>query len=73
MKSNIWTIAKKEFARFFGDKKMVVSTLLLPGVMIYVMYSFMGSGLTDQFTADETKVSPVAVCNMHPWLRRLIS
>lgn len=64
MKSNIWTIAKKEFARFFGDKKMVVSTMLLPGVMIYVMYTFMGSGLADQFTADETKVSPVAVYNM---------
>ena len=34
MKNNLWTIMKKEFARFFGDKRMVVSVILLPGLMI---------------------------------------
>jgi sodium transport system permease protein len=35
---------KKEFARFFGDRRMVIM-LILPGVMIYAVYSLMGSAL----------------------------
>ena len=42
---NIWTIMKKEFDRFFKDKRMVVSTLLLPGLMIYFVYSIMGTAM----------------------------
>ena len=33
---NIWAVARKEFARFFRDPKMVFGTLLLPGLLIYV-------------------------------------
>ena len=36
MRNNIFTIMKKELARFFGDKRMVVS-ILLPGIMIFVL------------------------------------
>ncbi len=50
---NVWTIMKKEFARFFGDKKLVFTTLLLPGLLIYAVYSFMGEGITRQFSPDE--------------------
>ena len=31
MSKNIITIIKKEFARFFGDKRMVFTTVLMPG------------------------------------------
>ena len=51
-KGNILTIAKKEFARFFKDKGLVFSTILLPGLMIYVMYSFMGSAMSSLYTVD---------------------
>ena len=51
-KSNILTIMKKEFARFFGDKKLVLTTLFLPGILIYVVYSFMGEGITSQSQSD---------------------
>ena len=37
-KSNILTIVKKELRRFFGDKRMVM-TILLPGLLIYAIYS----------------------------------
>lgn len=43
---NILTIAKKEFARFFKDRRLVLS-LLLPGVLIYVIYSVLGQGIFD--------------------------
>ena len=45
MKNNILTIIKKEFSRFFGDPRIAITTILLPGLLIYVLYSFMGSGM----------------------------
>ena len=61
---NIWTIMKKEFDRFFKDKRMVVSTLLLPGIMIYFVYSIMGTAMGSQFMTEETYVYKVEVVNM---------
>ncbi len=43
---NIATIIKKEFARFFKDRRMVLSALVLPGLMIFLLYSLMGDGIT---------------------------
>lgn len=63
MKSDLFTIIKKEFARFFGDKRMV-ATALLPGVLIYVMYSFMGSSMTDMYEPDDDYVYEINVVNM---------
>lgn len=62
MKSNIWIIAKKELDRFFRDSRMVISTVLLPGLLIYIMYSFMGSALANQFdTAEDYQFTVAAV------------
>lgn len=64
MSGKILTVMKKEFARFFGDKRMVVTTLFLPAIMIYLVYSFMGDGLMTQFSVSEDYVSKIYVCNM---------
>lgn len=61
---NIWTIMKKEFDRFFKDKRMVISTLLLPGLMIYLVYSIMGSAMGSQFMTDDEYVYKMEVVNM---------
>ena len=45
-KNNILTVMKKELRRFFGDKRMLL-TLVLPGLLIYVIYSLMGGALAD--------------------------
>ncbi|MBQ2902432.1 MAG: ABC transporter permease [Agathobacter sp.] len=63
MKSDLITIIKKEFARFFGDKRMV-ATALLPGVLIYVMYSFMGSSMTEMYEPDDDYVYEINIVNM---------
>ena len=39
----ILAIIKKEFSRFFLDRRMVLTTLLLPGLLIYVVYTAIGS------------------------------
>ncbi len=64
MKSNVITIMKKEFARFFKDKRMVLSTILLPGLLIYVMYTFMGQGLSGIYSSDESFVPQVYAVNL---------
>ena len=61
---DIIVIIKKELARFFGDKRMVFTTLLMPGLMIYIMYTFMGEGLANKMTTPEDYVSKVYVQNM---------
>lgn len=64
MKNNILTIIKKEFARFFGDKRMVFTTILMPGLLIYVMYSFMGNAMMKEFETDDDYVAKAYVENI---------
>ena len=63
MKSDLFTIIKKEFARFFGDKRMVLMALM-PGFLIYIMYSFMGDGMTQMYETDDDYVYEINVVNM---------
>lgn len=65
MKSNIWTIIKKEFARFFGDRTMFFTTVIMPGLLIYIIYSVMGDTMTeDHFTVQSTEPTIVYTENM---------
>ena len=52
MKHGMFTIFRKELARFFGDKRTALGTILLPGVLIFAVYTFMGSALSSQFSVD---------------------
>lgn len=62
--SNVITIIKKELARFFGDKRLVFTTLIMPGLMIYLMYSLMGDGMMKQFTTADDYVAKAYAVNM---------
>ena len=64
MKNNILTIMKKEFARFFKDKRMVLTTIFMPGILIYVMYTFMGDGMATLYTSEEDYVPQVCAVNL---------
>ena len=60
--NNVLTIIKKEFARFFKDKRLVLSTLILPGLLIFLLYTLMGSVFTDSTQTYTAKVvNPSAV------------
>ena len=49
MRKDMLTIIKKEFARFFGDKNLFFTTVIMPGLVIYIMYTIMGQGMMKQF------------------------
>ncbi len=47
-------LIKKEFHRFFHDPRLIV-TMLLPGILIYVIYSIMGGVIHDHAAAEDYK------------------
>lgn len=48
----IWAVLTKELKRLFTDKRMLLS-MVLPGIIIFIVYSLMGNLLKDQFTAEK--------------------
>lgn len=43
MKWEIFCIVKRELCKVFGDKRLLFSTIILPGLMIYIIYSLLGN------------------------------
>ncbi len=64
MKSNTLTIIKKEFARFFGDRQLLFTTVIMPGLLIYLVYSLMGSGINKMVTEGANETVTLQVENM---------
>lgn len=64
MKNNTWTIIKKEFARFFGDKQLLFTAVIMPGLLLYLIYTFMGSGMSRMATEGRDDMVVVRVENL---------
>lgn len=58
---NLLTIIKKELRRFFTDKRMMAA-LILPGVLVFVLYSLMGDAMAN-ITQDDSHVYKLYVEN----------
>jgi len=69
---NILTVMSKEFTRFFTDKRMVIMTIM-PAILIYVVYSFMGSTLGSVFSPDENHKPWVSVVNAPDSVSQLLT
>ncbi len=64
MKSNTLTIIKKEFARFFGDRQLIFTAIIMPGLLIYLIYTLMGNGMSQMMTEGMDENVTVRVENM---------
>lgn len=64
MKSNLATIIKKELSRFFMDKKLLLNTVLVPGLMIYIIYTLMGGVFSSLLTTDDSYVYKISAAGM---------
>ena len=64
MKNNTITVMKKELARFFGDRRLVITTLLLPGCMIYLVYSLLGNVMMKSLLPEEAYVAKAYVVDL---------
>ena len=72
MKSNTLTIIKKEFARFFGDRQMLFTTVIMPGLLIYLIYSFMGMAMKKMATEGTNELVTLCVENLPASMAPLI-
>ena len=59
---NIFTIIKKELRRFFTDKRMVAS-LILPGILIFALYTLMGNFMNDMTSVEDDYIYTAVVVN----------
>ncbi len=66
---HILTIMKKEFARFFKDRRMVFSVLILPGLLIFILYSILGSSISKQITQENNKTAIVYLIDESSMIR----
>ena len=64
MKSNLATIIRKELSRFFTDRKLFTTTVIMPGLMIYIIYTLMGGMFGKILTTDEDYVYSIQAVNM---------
>jgi len=60
---NIFSILKKELDKIFKFPRTLFSTLLLPGLLIFAIYAFMGQSLGNMFTETEEHISNIHIIN----------
>ena len=60
-RSKILLIIKKELDRFFGDRRMVISALVLPGVLLYLVYAFLAPNFVHLIMGGDTKSKIYAI------------
>ena len=60
----VFTIIKKEFARFFKDTRLWITALILPGLLIFTLYNVMGSIISSEAEKNAESTCIVYVENM---------
>jgi len=61
VKNKFILIAKKELDRFFGDRRMVISALIFPGVILYIVYAFLIPFIMDIATGNRMDSTVYAI------------
>ncbi len=69
---NVWTVFKKEFYRVMSDKRLIFTAILLPGLAIFTMYSFMGKAIGSEIEDIESHVIVIYEENMPSTIRTLL-
>ena len=71
MFGEVLTILKKELIRVFSDKRMVM-TIIMPGIILYVVYSLIGTGMADKIKGEGPESWSVSVVNMPKHLEAVL-
>ena len=71
MFGEVLTILKKELIRVFSDKRMVM-TIIMPGIILYVVYSLIGTGMADKIKGEGPESWIVSVVNMPEHLEAVL-
>lgn len=63
-KNNTLTIIGKECKRFFSDRSLVFTSIIMPGLLIYLIYTLMGDAMNKKMQADPNDVTVMQIENM---------
>ena len=61
MNNKTLLIAKKEWDRFFGDRRMVISALIFPGVLYYIVFAFFAPFIINMSMRPDGAVTVYAI------------
>ncbi|MCL2048436.1 MAG: ABC transporter permease subunit [Defluviitaleaceae bacterium] len=53
MRNNVFTVMKKECSRIFNDRKLFFTTVILPGLLMFVIYSLIGTAMQGMFDVED--------------------
>lgn len=73
MKNAALSIFKKEMVRFFGDKRLIFTTIIMPGLLIFLIYSLMGQAMMSMLENDESTAYNVSAVNMPASMEKLFT
>lgn len=48
MKSNIWSVMKKDLDKIFKNPRTLFATVIMPGLILFLIYAFMGTSLSNE-------------------------
>ena len=63
MKNGAFIVFKKELMRFFTDKRLLFTSVIMPGLLIYLIYSLMGNSMGTMLD-NKTSSFKTAAVNM---------
>lgn len=63
MSNGAFAIARKELAKFFSNRVSALVSIVLPGLLIFVVWTVMGDAMGSMFQPDGAKRPVVAVVN----------
>ena len=77
---NIIMIINKEFAKFFGDRRLFFTACIMPGLMIYIIYSLLGGVIgrivneaEDPLTSGQVNESQVFCSDLPESIQQIFS
>ena len=70
---HIWTLFRKEIDRLISDRSMLFGIVLLPGIIIFLVYGFMGSSLNSEQERITTHQSRITIYNAPETFKRFLS
>ena len=73
MKNNIFTIMKKECLRLFSDKRLLFIAVLMPGFLIFFVYSLMGNLMSNVNNIPTDYKYKINVVNMPHLIETLLT
>ncbi len=70
---NAFTVFKKEFYRVMSDKRLIFTTIIMPGLMIFIMYSFMGNAISGEISSINDHTIQVYEVNIPDSIKTMIA